>query len=242
VLFVTHNQRYARVAGGTTILLAGGRVQEISPASTFFDEPVSQPGRRFVRTGGCENASPNAQRGDLRSSLPPPRPSLAPPARSRFEGPRGFFWLIPGRLGGLPRPGVVASLEQDLDGLQRLGVTTLVTLEEEPTVDVALLGQRDIASIHFPIPDMGAPELRSLDELARGIDTLLRGGHVVAVHCRAGLGRTGTVLASQLVFEGAHARDAIERIRRLNPKCIQSVAQVEFLSMYEQFLRARRAS
>jgi hypothetical protein len=32
---------------------------------------------------------------------------------------------------------------------------------------------------------------------------------------------------------------AIERIRRLNPKCIQSDAQVEFLSLYEQFLGRR---
>ena len=238
VLFVTHNQRFARVAGGTTILLAGGKVQEVSPSRRFFEEPVTGTGRRFLRTGGCEEASPNARREDLRSSAPPPA-AAATPVRSRFDGPRGFFWLVPGRLGGLPRPGVVASLEQDLDGLQRLGVSTLVTLEETPTVDAELLRLRAIASIHFPIADMGTPDLQALHELIARIDALLRGDGVVAVHCRAGLGRTGTVLACQLVFDGASARVAIERIRRLNPKCIQSDAQVEFLSLYEQFLGRR---
>jgi atypical dual specificity phosphatase len=237
VLFVTHNQRYARVAGGTTILLAGGRVQEVSPADTFFTEPVTGSGRRFVRTGGCADASPNARREDLRSSAPPPPTPTLPPARSRYEGPRGFFWLVPGRLGGLPRPGVVAPVEHDLDGLQRLGVTTLVTLEEEPTVDRELLDRRGIASIHFPIVDMGTPQLAAAHELAERLETLQRESHVVAVHCRAGLGRTGLVLACQLIFQGDCARDAIERIRRLSPKCIQSAAQVEFLSKYEQFAR-----
>jgi len=139
----------------------------------------------------------------------------------------------------VPRPGIVATLEHDLDGLRRLGVSTLVTLEESRTVDPSLLAPLQMASIHFPILDMGAPRLEDAEELCRRIDQLVALGEVVAVHCRAGLGRTGTMLAAQLVFDGESAVGAIERVRRLNPSCIQSDAQVQFLSSFESFLRGR---
>ena len=242
VVLVTHNQRFARALGGNVVLLAAGRVQEIAPAETFWSAPSTPMGRSFVATGGCREPSPDARPEDLDSSPPPPPlPGIAQ-ARNRFLGPRGFFWLSPGRLGGLPRPGIVDAVESDLDGLVRLGITTLVTLEESPTVDPALLDFRDIASIHFPVVDMDVPDLDAAAALATDLDARLERGEVIAVHCRAGLGRTGTLLAAQLVFDGENARTAIERVRRLNPKCIQSSVQVDFLASFEDYLRGRDAT
>lgn len=238
ILMVTHHQRFARIAGGTTILLAGGRVQEIAPTQEFFSTPKTPCGQSFVRSGSCDTTSPGATSDVLRPSAtpPPPLPTIAR-ASVRQEAPRGFFWLRPARLGGLPRPGIVRAVEHDLDGLKRLGVTTLVTLEETCTVETSLLDARGIGTIHFPIVDMSVPALEAIDALCERIDRLVIGGQVVAVHCLAGLGRTGTVLACQLVFDGQSARAAIDRVRELQPRCIQSQAQVDFLSSYEAFRR-----
>lgn len=239
VLVVTHHQRLARAVGGTTVLLAQGRVHEITPSEEFFSRPRSEAGAAFVRTGGCAGASPAARPEELDGSVADQAPVVpaASAVRGRSGGPRGFFWLQPNRLGGLPRPGIVDSLEYDLDGLTRLGVTVLVTLEETLVVDPEALRRRQIASLHFPIFDMGAPELPAAAALCQRVEELTGAGQVVALHCRAGMGRTGTMLAAQLVFRGEPAREAIDRVRRINPRCIQSTEQVEFLSSFEGFLR-----
>lgn len=229
ILFVTHNQRFARAAGGRTALLAGGSIQELAPTATFFSSPRTTHGHSFVRTGGCVAASAEPQ-------------AEVAVTRSRFEGPRGFFWVLPGRLGGLPRPGIVAAVEDDLAGLQRLGVSTLVTLEESPTVGPELLERFQIASIHFPVVDMGVPELEATRALCGEIETLLQRRQVVALHCRAGLGRTGTLLACQLIFTGEPALAALDRMRRLNPRCIESQPQIRFLSLFEQFMETSTQS
>ncbi len=232
VLLVTHNQRHARAAGGFVALLAGGGVVERSPVTRFFREPGTDSGRRFVRTGGTIEPSPSARSEDLAPGTVRTIPSVHPPPAA---APRGFFWVVPGRLGGLPRPGVgVADTETDVASLARLGVTTLVTLEESPTVEAELLASHAIASLHFPIPDMGVPELSAARDFCRDLAARMARGEVVALHCRAGLGRTGTMLACQLVHGGASAREAIDAVRSLNPRCIQSAAQVAILSDYER--------
>lgn len=237
VVLVTHHRHFAEVAGGCIVLVAGGRVQEVSSADTFFRTPMTEQGKRFVATGGCLVPSPDAKREELNSVAPPPPVREVPRGPAGGVGPRGFFWLIPGKLGGLPRPGIVEETERDLEGLVRLGVTTLITLEETQCVDEALLARFHIRSIHFPILDMDVPSCEEARQLAQEVDGLIALGSVVAMHCRAGLGRTGTMLAAQLVWGGESARSAIERVRRLNPRCIQSDTQVAFLSLLESSLR-----
>lgn len=240
VLFVTHNRRHAMAAGGKTILLAGGRVVEAAPTSRFFAEPKTEPGKRFVATGGCALPSPGANAADLDDSSPRP-PPLSHAARVAIErgdrGPRGFFWVVPGRLGGLPRPGIVADLDRDIDGLQRLGVDVLVNLEETLSVDPARLADAGIEAVHFPVPDMGAPSIARAAELCRDVATRIGAGRIVAFHCRAGLGRTGTLLASQLIWSGETAVRAIDRVRQINARCIQSDEQVDFLRAFASSLR-----
>jgi atypical dual specificity phosphatase len=225
VFMITHHQRYARAAGGTTILLADKRVREITSTARFFTCPETELGRQFLRTGGCTPVF------GVPIDADEPRPS--PPAiANQFVGPRGFFWVVPGRFGGMPRPGIVDRLDLDLDGLQRLGVTCIITLEEARSVDPHLLARAGIDSIHFPIVDMGAPPVDATLVLCRELARRAETGEVFAYHCRAGLGRTGTLLACQLVVAGRTARDALEAVRSINPRCVQSTEQVEFLRSF----------
>jgi atypical dual specificity phosphatase len=227
IVLVTHDQAAARAAGGTTLLLAEGRIQESAPTSAFFSSPATEHARQFVRTGGC--VRPAEVPVEVADQPTAPSPLIVPMALAKPPGPRGFFWVIPGHLGGMPRPGIIDDLDEDLDGLRRLGVTVLVTLEERRFVDPTAVALHGMEPVHFPIPDMGAPAVGPTLALCRRIERLLRDGEVVAVHCRAGLGRTGTILACQLIIAGKTACEALESVRAVNPRCVQSSAQVSFL-------------
>jgi atypical dual specificity phosphatase len=61
------------------------------------------------------------------------------------------------------------------------------------------------------------------------------------VHCAAGKGRTGSVLAAYLVKkQGVTAEEAIEKIRSMRPGSIQSVVQETAVSMYEKYLKSKK--
>jgi atypical dual specificity phosphatase len=79
---------------------------------------------------------------------------------------------------------------------------------------------------------MAAPSLTQALDLCRKIERALRDEKVVAVHCRAGLGRTGTILAAYLIWEGHEALDALETVRRVEPRWVQSEPQVAFLEEF----------
>jgi protein tyrosine phosphatase len=64
----------------------------------------------------------------------------------------------------------------------------------------------------------------------------------IAVHCHAGLGRTGLTIACFLVAcgEAANAAQAVEMVRAARPGSLQTQAQVMFVSIFEQYLHHLR--
>lgn len=152
---------------------------------------------------------------------------------SDSRGPQGFRWVVPGVLAGCPAPGNVAPLDYDLDLLARAGVTHLVTLTEKD-LDQDALRRHHLANIHLPILDCEAPSLNQMHMLMVRMQRLMEAHHVLAVHCKAGLGRTGVVLAAWLIREGGlSAEAAVERVRKVQPGYIQSDEQLAFLHSYE---------
>jgi len=155
------------------------------------------------------------------------------------QGPRGFHWLIPGILAGTPEPGVMNDLDYDLALLYNAGITLLVTLTETPLDDDALSAQ-GLKSLFFPIVDMHAPSQRAAYDLCGLIELQLLRGERIAFHCKAGLGRTGTLLCSYLIMRGESARAALERARRVEPAWVQSKEQERFLQDFEVFCAQQR--
>lgn len=261
VLLVLHNLLEAREVANEIILLASGRIQETARAEAFFAQPQSECGQLFLSTGSCPEISRNANSDEAEA---PERPSelvagtivrpapcatsqpsqgakAVSPFVSQSAGPRGFLWVIPGKLAGTPWPGIVQDANFDLRALQAVGVTHLIALTEYP-FDAVLAGHYGIRCSHSPMPDMHPPSEAQAWELCALIDALIARGEVVAVHCRAGLGRTGTVLTAYWLWLARgklSALKALESMRRIEPMWVQSPSQVDFL---EQFAAAVAAA
>ena len=244
LLVVMHNQRQARLLARHIVLMAGGRIQAQCGPEEFFDRPPNAVAERFISTGSCDLPAPDTPREHLADDAPPP-PELPLAARlavqvtPEYRGPYGFRWIIPGKLAGTPMPGVVHSVDHDLAALRTMGVTLLVTLTEEDFEQEALR-RHGLRNLHLPIRDREAPTLAQVKMLIARMDVLLRRGEVLAVHCLAGLGRTGTVLAAWLIQDGLSAEAALARIRRIDPGYVQSREQEAFLQQVATELRPTR--
>ncbi|SCZ59295.1 phosphatase domain-containing putative toxin [Thiohalomonas denitrificans] len=242
IVVVLHSQEQARHMAGEIALLAGGMIQEIRPNSAFFEEPESKAGKQFVQHGTCCVPAPDADPKTLDEAIlpPPPLPKEATTFVSDAFGPRGFLWLKKGSLAGTPRPGIFLDMDYDLKSLRRVGINTLISLTQTP-VDPEVLKSHGIKSLRFPIIDMQAPDYAFAVDICEHIEVLLGQGEVIAVHCRAGLGRTGTVLAAYLIWEGKSALTALEQVRRVEPRWVQSQEQVAFLDDFAAQLADNRA-
>lgn len=152
---------------------------------------------------------------------------------SESRGPHGFRWVVPGMLAGTPQPGVVAPIDHDLILLDRVGVTHLITLTETD-MDQGTLQRHHLKNTHLPIFDRKAPSTSQMHMLLVRMQRLMDAGEVLAVHCKAGLGRTGLVLAAWMIRDGGLSVEAaVERLRKVHPGYIQSDEQLEFLHAYE---------
>jgi atypical dual specificity phosphatase len=161
---------------------------------------------------------------------------------SEYRAPQGFHWIVPYKLAGCAEPGVSSNLDYDLDLLRRAGITTLITLTEKD-LDQDALSRHDMKNLHLPIFDRDAPSAPQVHMLLTRMQRLFASGETLAVHCKAGLGRTGTILAAWLIRDGGlSAAVAIERLRRINRGYVQSELQEQFLYAYETDLIQRLRS
>ena len=89
------------------------------------------------------------------------------------------------------------------------------------------------------VKDYGVPTLEVLDSIVDFIDyKITQEKKPLVVHCAAGKGRTGTILAAYLLKQRSiSSHDAIKKIRMIRPGSIQSKVQEETLHEYEKFLK-----
>lgn len=152
-----------------------------------------------------------------------------------YFGPNGFHWLIPGLIGGSPQPGIMKLRRYDLEALQRVGTNLLISLTEEWVPDAEEIAQYGMASHYVPVTDLHAPTLEQAVDACEIAAEYIAKGKTVVYHCRAGKGRTGVMMAAQLIWIGNTAEEAVEYARQKNPKWIESDSQMKFLDVFEDF-------
>jgi len=150
----------------------------------------------------------------------------------------GFRWILGRELAGSAQPGLLADLDADLDWLRAQGIARIVSLTAAPLQIPA--GDPDFELIHFPIPDMGIPTPRACAGLC---ESLVEGlaQRPVLLHCRGGLGRTGTIAACCLVELGRGPADALIEVRRANPNFVQTQTQAKFIEHYAAWIGSQDA-
>jgi atypical dual specificity phosphatase len=155
--------------------------------------------------------------------------------------PKGnlLWWVIPNVLAGMPMPfiqierrlnhgGPLAAYTDELPDLYAAGVGAVVSLLNIPT-DKPVYESAGFAFLCLPVPDGSAPTVEQVREFTNFVDAQRAINNPVAVHCEAGLGRTGTVIAAYLISKGETAESAVARVRAAESKAIETVSQIQFL-------------
>lgn len=149
-----------------------------------------------------------------------------------------FCYVIEGVLAGMACPGLHGSLREDLEFLKSQGIGAVVTLTEYSLErnEVERLGFR---YLHLPVEDFAPPALEQVEAFLAFLRQAEADGVPVTVHCAAGRGRTGTMLACALVQRGVTAEEAIGRLRELRPHSVETLEQEEMVRTLERRLKAQ---
>jgi atypical dual specificity phosphatase len=148
--------------------------------------------------------------------------------------PNVFDWILPERLGACVNPFVGQSATNELVARR---IALIVNLHERPDAP-ELLAQLHAQTVHLPVPDSHAPTQDQLTQGVAAIDEALRAGKRVAVHCAAGLGRSGTLIAAYLVSQGAAPDEAIDQVRAARPGSVETDEQEAAVHQFAQRLKS----
>jgi len=170
---------------------------------------------------------------------------------SNIQGHEFLWWVIPNVLAGMPMPflhperrlaggGVLTAFDDELPVLHSAGIRAVVSLLNIPS-DASIYHSAGFSFLCLPVPDGGAPTTDQAEEFVRFVGEQRVAHRPVAVHCEAGVGRTGTLIAMYLIAEGESAAAAIQRVRAIQRFAVETTVQIQFLEHYAEHLQTSKA-
>ena len=84
--------------------------------------------------------------------------------------------------------------------------------------------------IHAPTRDFSVPEEGVFEPALKAALAAANNGRTLAIHCHAGVGRTGTFAAclARMVF-GFNGQEAIDWVRQFIPTAVENILQAQFV-------------
>ena len=129
----------------------------------------------------------------------------------------------------------------DIKALAASGVTHVVDTRSEYQDDQEALAKENIELLYLPTPDTYPLSVAQLMQGAEWADTKIRKGGRVLIHCEHGVGRSVLLTCAVLVYEGMHARDALELVKKQRWQASPNQRQVSRLREFETALASRPA-
>ena len=152
--------------------------------------------------------------------------------RANFtDQPTFFSWVREGKIAASGRP----FSKKQVDWLRGHGVTAILSLTEEPLPEA---WTRGMETRHVSMKDHAAPNPSEMRLGADYLASALGRGNVVLVHCLAGKGRTGSVLAAYMMaYEGKTARQALDELRSTRGGSVEHAQEPAVLEFEAEALR-----
>ncbi len=134
-----------------------------------------------------------------------------------------IWWLEENTVGGMPKPPV-----EEIPALYEKGLRAVASfLEAEDNIKE--YKENNIESCWIPVVDDEAPTREQAEKFSQFVEDMKAKGLPLAVHCKGGNGRAGTMLAAYYTLNGKSAEEVLTWMRSINPKAVRTATQEEFL-------------
>lgn len=105
-----------------------------------------------------------------------------------------------------------------LDRLKNEGIDAIINLCAEFPDLPGIEQEAGFDVYYLPIDDEEVPEIKTMDDALEWIDESIFLGKKVLVHCRHGIGRTGTIVSAYLLRKGLSTRLVKKKLKKLRSK------------------------
>jgi hypothetical protein len=102
-----------------------------------------------------------------------------------------------------------------LEGLKSEGIDAIMNLCAEYCDLHSIESHKGFEVYYLPIQDEEAPQLKALEDALSWLDEAIYLGKKVYIHCRHGIGRTGTIISAYLLRRGLGSKLVNQKIKKL---------------------------
>ncbi|MFW9922520.1 MAG: protein-tyrosine phosphatase family protein [Candidatus Thorarchaeota archaeon] len=126
---------------------------------------------------------------------------------------------------------------EDLETIKKEGIKVIISLEE------AILEIKNSSNLaedfeHYElfITDYDIPERKQVEKFLAIVDKAKKENKPILVHCWAGCGRTGVMLAlaERFIYGVKDGTQAIENLRKVRPCAVETPNQQDFVKSYKR--------